>query len=381
MLFTSPGPDARELEVLTEVEDLKQRLRHQLREPRRWYGSLRRLSEARQIQGSNTIEGYDASLDDAAAIAAGEEPLDADEETRRALSGYHEAMTYVLQLAADEDFAYSAQLVKSLHFMMTSYDLQNRPGRWRLGDIYVRKDETGEIVYQGPDADEVPSLISELMTCLNDPVPEDQRLIQAGMAHLNLVMIHPFRDGNGRMARCLQSLVLARGGILDPVFISIEEYLGRNTQRYYAILAEVGRGSWQPGNDARPWVQFIITAHLRQARTTLTRIKESERLWIQLEALARRSGFPDRVLPLLFDAAVGFRIRNATYRATLEETGEEPISEPTASRDLQRLVEAGLLAPRGEKRGRYYVGAPIILLARQAIIDSRNPQDDSDPFG
>ena len=46
--------------------------------------------------------------------------------------------------------------------------------------------------------------------------------IQAGMAHLNLVMIHPFRDGNGRMARCLQSLVLARGGILNPVFISIE---------------------------------------------------------------------------------------------------------------------------------------------------------------
>ena len=105
MLFTSPESDERELEVLAEVEELKQRLRYQLREPRRWYGSLRRLSEARQIRGSNTIEGYDASLDDAAAIAAGEEPLDADQETRRALSGYHEAMTYVLQLAADEDFA------------------------------------------------------------------------------------------------------------------------------------------------------------------------------------------------------------------------------------------------------------------------------------
>ncbi len=76
---------------------------------------------------------------------------------------------------ADVEFVYSLQLLKSLHFMMTSYDLQNRPGRWRLGDIYVRKDETGEIVYQGPDADKVPSLVSELMTCLNDPVPEDQR--------------------------------------------------------------------------------------------------------------------------------------------------------------------------------------------------------------
>ena len=55
MLFTSPEPDARELEVLAEVEDLRQRLRHQLREPRRWYGSLRRLSEARQIQSVEIV--------------------------------------------------------------------------------------------------------------------------------------------------------------------------------------------------------------------------------------------------------------------------------------------------------------------------------------
>jgi Fic family protein len=380
MLFTTPVPDERELEVLAEVEGLKRRLRHQLREPRRWYGSLRRLSEARQIQGSNTIEGYDARLDDAAAIAAGEEPLDADEETRRALSGYHEAMTYVLQLAADEDFSYSAQLIKSLHFMMTSYDLQNRPGRWRLGDIYVRKEETGEIVYEGPDAEQVPSVIEELMASLNNPVAEDMRLVQAGMAHLNLVMIHPFRDGNGRMARCLQSLVLARSGVLDPVFISIEEYLGRNTQQYYDILAKVGAGSWQPSNDARPWARFIITAHLRQARTTLTRIRESERLWINLEALIQRHGFPDRTLPLLFDAAMGFRVRNATYRASLEDTWDEQITEQTASRDLQRLVEAQLLTPRGEKRGRFYAGGAALRQARQEIIASRNPRDDSDPF-
>ena len=380
MLFTTPEPSERELEVLGEVEDLKRRLRHQLREPRRWYGSLRRLSEARQIQGSNTIEGYDAQLDDAAAIAAGEEPLDADEATRRALAGYHEAMTYVLQLAADEDFAYSAQLIKSLHFMMTSYDLHNRPGRWRLGDIYVRKEETGEIVYEGPDADQVPSLIEELIATLNDPVPENMRLVQAGMAHLNLVMIHPFRDGNGRMARCLQSLVLARGGVLDPVFISIEEYLGRNTQQYYEILAKVGGGSWHPGNDARPWGRFIITAHLRQAKTTLTRIRESERLWIDLEALMRRHSFPDRMLPLLFDAAMGFRVRNATYRATLEESWDDQITEQTASRDLQRLVEVGLLIPRGEKRGRFYAASTTVRQIRQAIIASRDRRDDSDPF-
>ncbi len=66
------------------------------------------------------------------------------------------------------------------------------------------------------------------------------------MAHLNLVMIHPFRDANGRMSRCLQTPVLAREQILAPQFSSIEEYLGRNTQSYYKVLGEVGAESWHP---------------------------------------------------------------------------------------------------------------------------------------
>lgn len=380
MLFTAPPLDDREQEVLAEVEDLKTRLRHQLYEPRRWYGPLRRLSAARAIQGSNTIEGYDAKLDDAAAIAAGEEPLDADEETRRALSGYHDAMTYVLQLADDEDFGYSAQLIKSLHFMMTSYDLQNRPGRWRPGAIYVRNEDTGEIVYEGPDAEDVPGLIDELVSGLNDPAPEQARLVRAGTAHLNLVMIHPFRDGNGRIARCLQSLVLARAGVLAPAFISIEEYLGRNTQAYYNVLGKVGGGSWQPGNDARPWVRFTITAHLRQARTILRRIKETERLWMDLERVTHQRGLPERTLVPLYDAAMGLRVRNATYRAALEESIGESITAPTASKDLQRLAEDGWLAPGGEKRGRFYTASPTLRQLRQAIIAARDPRDDSDPF-
>jgi Fic family protein len=381
MLFTAPPLDQREVQVVGEIADLRDRLRHQLHEPRRWYGSLRRLSIARAIQGSNSIEGFDAKLDDAAAVAVGEEPLDSSQETRLALEGYRRAMTYVLQLATEEepDFTYSSQLIKGLHFMMTDYDLGNRPGRWRAGAIYVRKDETEEIVYEGPDIDQVPGLIEELMDSLNAPC--EDRLVKAGMAHLNLAMIHPFRDGNGRMARCVQSLVLARGKILSPVFMSIEEYLGRNTQAYYDVLAEVGGGSWQPGNDARPWLRFILTAHLRQARTMLVRIRETERLWVDLEKLTERHGLPERVIPLLFDAAMGFRVRNATYRAGLEESGEEPISEQTASRDFQRLVTASLLIPSGEKRGRFYLGGDEPRAFRQAIVDARDPRNNTDPFG
>lgn len=341
-------------------------------------GSLRRLSFARNIQGSNSIEGYDAALDDAAAVALGEEPLDAGTETRLALEGCRDAMTYVLQLVQDSPVAVSLDMIKSLHFMMTHYDLRNRPGRWRAGAIYVRNDEMGEIVYEGADVDAVPELMSELVAELNR-AGHEPALIRAAMAHLNLVMIHPFRDGNGRMARCLQSLVLASNGTLAPVFMSVEEYLGRNTDAYYGVLGEVGASSWAPARDARPWVRFILTAHRRQARTLQRRVKESERLWGEIERLAAASSLPERAIALLFDAAMGLRVRNVTYRALAAEMDEE-ISEQTAGRDLRQFVDAGLLVAHGEKRGRHYVRSRTLFELRQTIIDARDPRDMSDPF-
>jgi Fic family protein len=378
MLFTFAGLDPRETEVLERIEAYKEKLKRQLHEPKRWVGSLRRLSFARAIQGSNSIEGYDAKLDDAAAVALGEDPLDADTETTLALEGYRDAMTYVLQLANETDFEYSIQLIKSLHFMMTKYRLDNRPGLWRLGSVYVRKEETGEIVYEGPDIDEVPDLITELLAQIKEHAATPP-IVRAGMAHLNLVMIHPFRDGNGRMARCLQSLILARSGVLSPVFMSIEEYLGRNTQSYYDILAEVGKGSWQPHNDTRPWVRYVLRAHLRQAMTLLRRVRESERTWVQLEDIVDKRSLPGRTIHALFDASINFRVRNSTYRGVLRQNGEE-ITEQTASRDLRQLVDLGLLVPDGERRGRHYVAGEPIRQIRRNVITSRDPRDDTDPF-
>jgi Fic family protein len=378
MLFTAAPLAAAELAVLDEIELLKDNLRLQLVEPRRWSGSLRRLSFARNIQGSNSIEGFDAPLDDAAAVALGAEPLDADTQTRQALEGYRNAMTYVLQLVQEQHLEYGEQLLKSLHFMMTGYDLQSRPGRWRTGSIYVRSDETGDIVYEGADVDDVPSLMAKFTATLNgdDGSPA---LVKAAMAHLNLVMIHPFRDGNGRMARCLQSLVLAQGGTLAPVFMSVEEYLGRNTDAYYRVLGETGAGSWQPERSTTAWVRFMLTAHLRQARTLRRRVRESERLWQEIELLPAARRMPERALSVLFDAALGLRVRNSTYRALAHQLDED-ITEQTATRDLRLMVEAGLLVAHGEKRGRFYGAGKELVDLRRSILASRDPRDDTDPF-
>lgn len=378
MLHATPAVDAAEAKVIDAIDDLRDKLRRNLHEPRRWVGLLRRHAFARAIQGSNSIEGYDAALDDAAAVALGEEPLDIDDETRLALAGYRDAMTYVLQLANDDDFAYSTQLIKSLHFMMTSYSLNNNPGQWRPRQIFVRKEQTGEIVYEGPDRDLVPGLMTELVESLNteDRAPQ---IVRAAMAHLNLVMVHPFKDGNGRMARCVESLVLARGGVLSPVFMSIEEYLGANTEGYYEILAAVGQGRWSPEQSARPWVRYSLTAHLRQARTVLRRVKESERIWVELERIVQKQSLPERAISALFDATLGLRVRNSTYRAGLREGGEE-IATQTAARDLAEMVRLGLLTARGQARGRIYGAGDDLRALRQRIVANRDPRDDSDPF-
>lgn len=374
-IFPAPELSDAEKQVIQQIDELRENLRSRLHEPRRWFGSLRRVSIARAIQGSNSIEGFTAKLDDAAAVGVGETPLDASDETRLALEGYRNAMTYVLQVAGEADFSYSPQLLKSLHFMMTAYDLKSRPGRWRQGAIYVRSEATEQIVYEGPDIDDVPTLMGQLVDELNAQ-SDTTRMVRAAMAHLNLVMIHPFRDGNGRMARCLQTLVLAREDLLAPVFSSIEEYLGSNTQAYYDVLAQVGGGTWQPNRDTLPWIRFNLTAHLRQARTVLRRVKETERLWGDLERIAEKHGLPERVLPALYDASIGFRVRRATYRAS----DKDDITDQMASRDLHDLVEAKLLVAQGEKRGRVYLAGSEIVAARQAIIQARDPKDDSDPF-
>jgi Fic family protein len=379
-VFHTPPCDALEQRVLELIDDARDQLRFRIHEPRRWVGSLRRMTFARAVQGSNSIEGYNASLDDVLAAVEGEPTLDANDETKLALAGYRDAMTYVLQIAREPTPATIDEgLLKALHFMMIKHDLPKNPGRWRPGTIYVRNDETGEIVYEGPDHERIPELIDATIHELEDS--DAPVLVRAAMAHLNLVMVHPYSDGNGRMARALQTLVLIRERIAAPVFSSIEEYLGRNTQAYYDILAEVGAGSWNPHRNARPWIRFCLTAHYRQAMTHLRRIEEAEELWNACAELAAAHGLPERAASGLYDAAHGLRIRNAGYRKLVQETlADEPISELTATRDLKAMVDARLLRPVGERRGRHYVAHEALLELRRGIRGDRPAGVTADPF-
>jgi Fic family protein len=370
MLFQGVGLDAKELSVLAEVDRLRKELSYIHKTPQRWYGILRKNTFAKAIQGSNSIEGYAITTDDAVAAVQGEDPsIDTKTVTWQAVLGYREAMTYVLQKAEDQYFTFSAEILKALQYMMVKHDLTKNPGRWRPGTIYVRREPTGEILYEGPEAKYIPTLIDELVEDLNNKVSSDHVVIRAAMAHLNLVMIHPFSDGNGRMGRCLQSLALAKDGVTEPLFSSIEEYLGRNTEAYYAVLGEVGGGGWHPERNTKPWMRFCLTAHYRQAMTLLRRTRMMEKVWDEVEVQVRRLLLPERCIVSVAEAALGYKIANPTYR------NSAGVSEVVARNDLRELTQRGLLESIGEKRGRYYVASPSLKEIKVRVAENKRIPD------
>ncbi|WP_083672362.1 Fic family protein [Micromonospora sp. CB01531] len=368
-IYETPELTDKDRSVLSEIYEMRTSLADVLRTPRRWTGGLRRTMLARAILGSNSIEGYVVAEDDAVAALEDEEPLSADQRTFAEIRGYRQALGYVLQCAGDPHFRYDTSIIRSMHYMMLSHDLSKSPGQYRQGPIYVHDERTDRRVYEGADLTEVPLLMEVLAERLRSDGSVDP-LVRAAMAHLNLVMIHPFRDGNGRMARALQTLVLSRDAIVEPAFSSIEEWLGSNTEDYYRVLAITGKGSWNPQESAQLWVSFNLRAHHMQAQTVARRFQEASAIWAELDALVAADKLPDRVTGLLYEAVLGYRVRRPLYVKLAE------VEDRTATRDLVRLVDHGLLEARGERRGRHYVAGAALDQVRRRIREQRRPIED-----
>ncbi len=362
MLFCPPPLDDLELQVIHSIAEVRRGLRHLLHEPGRWHGRLRRTTAAGNTKASTGIEGLHVSYDDAVAAVDGTEPFEATGSDWAAVRGYQAAMDYILQLSGDPHFRYGDGLLRSIHYMMMKHDSRCLPGLYRPGPIFVG-------VYEGPQAETVPILVRELISKLNESDDTTPLLVQAAMAHLNLLMIHPFKDGNGRMSRALQTLVLGRDGTLDPIFSSIEEYLGRNTPAYYRVLGEVGGSIWNPDRETRPWIRFVLTAHHFQAHRMIWRVKEADRVWESISRVRSKAGLSERNMGSMYNAAFGYRVRRSDHIDYAD------VSERVATEDLRKLVEAGFLTPVGERRGRYYIGSESLRL-----LDDRKPPAIDDPF-
>jgi Fic family protein len=352
MLYSTPPLTADDRRVLDEVDAMRHELRHQVRAPQKWTEGLRKFLTADAVAASNSIEGFRVSTVDVVDLMDGERDVEVSDEDREETLAYQRMMTYVQALGGAADFAYSKGLLCALHWMLQGHRHSGRKpaGQWRRGPVYVTDPRDPSVAaYTAPDAEQVPELMAELVEWLGAEEPGTHLLVRAAMAHVNLVAIHPWADGNGRMSRSLQTLMIAREGVLAPEFSSIEAWLGRpgNTWEYNRQLGALG-ATYRPDQDASGWLRFNLTAYHQQAQTVRFRMQRASRLWSALAEFAQPAGLDPRTVSALYEAAAAGRVRRARY-----EHAEE-LSVQQAQRDLRELVAAGILEPVGRTRARFY---------------------------
>ncbi len=352
MLYSTPLLPRPLATRLADLDALRESLGVRVGSPSPWLGSLRRLARASSAESSISIEGYSVPEREAVAIVSGPRSPAAGDQSQLALADYARAMDHVGVMANDPGFEWCDRVFLDLHFDACWFQRDKRPGRWRETPILITA-PGGGVAYEAPDAGRVVTLMQEVVDWLRQGDLEAHVVVRAAMAHLHTVSVHPFRDGNGRISRIVQSLVLAREGLLSPEFASVEEYLGSHTREYYAVLQSVQGGSYQPERDATEWVQFCIEAHVEQARRRLDQLTQAAARWGFLEALVERRGWPDRLVIALEQSLIGGTERS-TYGA------EADVSSATASNDFRRLVDSGLIEQTGRGRAtRYHAGAAL----------------------
>lgn len=350
MIYRTPRLDDALKDEVAAFDALRDELGDRAGVAGRWLGALRRQWRAASAESSIEIEGFHVPEEETLAVASGSEPTDPPDEDRMALSCYARAMDHVGVMADDPVFRWSDRVLLDLHFDACYFQKDREPGQYRRHGIEVTSPNGAAPAYVGPPAEHVPPLMEEIVAWLEHGDPDSHLIVRAAMAHLHVVSVHPFRDGNGRISRIVQSLVLARGGLLAPEFVSIEEFLGSNTSAYYAALQAVQGGSFQPERNAMPFVRLCVEAHISQARRRLRQLAEAGARWAYLEKLVEQRNWPDRLVIALEQSLVQGTDRTA-YVA------EADVSGPTASSDLRRLLDAGLISQRGRGPATRYVAS------------------------
>ncbi len=358
-------------EELERLEVLRERLNCRGALSRRWLGRLRREWEAGVVAASTGIEGVPVTVDDVRRILAGDPPVWVCEKDCELVEGYGEAVEFALRRADDDAFRWSTEFVLSVHFRVMGGGSDPAAGRFRGSNVWLGDNSSGSVLYQPPGYREVPALVEELCAWADqttDPVP-----VAAALLHARLAGIHPFSDGNGRVARVLSSAVMRRGGYGTQEFTSLEEWWGTHREDYFRSFSDLGH-RWKTDADVTRLVTIDVRARRRQVeRFWLKQAVECE-IWELLEGFVTEDlGGASHLAEALFDAFFGRPVTNRYYRSLVGVTGK------VAAAELAMLESRKLLEGVGEDRERLYSGAfPLIAGVAAAAGTALSPAAGAD---
>lgn len=208
--------------------------------------------------------------------------------------------------------------------------------RYRHGLMSVVSGAIGreKIHFNAPDAPEVPLLMERFLTWFNEDESVEP-LLKAGLTHLWFLTIHPFDDGNGRIARALTELLLARADRSSRRFYSTANFILANREDYYAELERAQKGTC----DVTAWLSWFLGAlqgSLEQSQGVIRGVLEREAFWSSIAGVVLN----DRQQSMLARVKGGFEGKlTASKWAKICK-----VSPDTALRDINDLIEKGILA-------------------------------------
>ena len=293
---------------------------------------LRRANRIRTVQGSLAIEGNTLSeaqitalLDGKRIIAPPKEVL----EVQNALKAYEFLATWQ---------SYHEQDLLEAHRILMAGLLKNA-GQYRHGNVGVMSGDA--VVHMAPGADQVPRLMKDLLNWLKDA--EHPALISSCIFHYEFEFIHPFADGNGRMGRLWQTLILSQW---QPVFadIPVESLIHQYQSDYYRSIRTSTKKT-----DCAPFIEFmldIISKALHEVyhTTDIELVDEDYKTRVKT-GVKTRVKTPDRILELLAEQPALSIKEIATHM---------DMSPSTIERAIAKLKQQNKLVFVGPKKSGYW---------------------------
>lgn len=220
------------------------------------------------------------------------------------------------------------------------------PGAYRKGQNSVGG-------YQPPDQGDVPGLMRSFALWLRRDDDGLHPAVKSGLAHLHLLALHPFWDGNGRTSRGLETLLLQRSSFDFKKLLSLEATLLGMKDGYFSAISRSLGNQFQDGYDATPWLEFSTSALVVCSRSLVEQTTAWHKKMSELYSYGPQAGLSTRQTDGLMYANQMGQITRGGY---IEVTG---VSMATASRDLADLVAKGFLTLEGKTRDRVYRPVPV----------------------
>jgi Fic family protein len=311
---------------------------------------LKRQALIRQVHTSTSIEGNKLAEFQVGKVLSGDEVI-GDQKSIIEVKNYQNAVREIEHLTESEHNNLSLELIYKLHrILMKGLVEESKLGHPRPGEIYIVDDmgDEGDFVrYKGPDAEKIEQLLQEMVEWHEFATKDELHpVLKAGILHLQFIMIHPFADGNGRLARLLTQWSLYRDGWDFRKIIVLEEFYNRNRQQYYDAERFGSGDEYQEGQDMTPWIEYFVAGFLveaRKVRKIITSLGFDK-------ANIKTQTFLDSDELKIMDMI------NSTLSITSDDVMDLlKIAKRTAQLKLKGLVEKELIQVRGKGPSTFYV--------------------------